>query len=54
VDRLVDDADTVVAIGEGKGSRVGGSGFRFAFCTVFTFADDLIERVESYIVPLGD
>jgi hypothetical protein len=27
---------------------------RFAFCDVFTFtADDLVERVESYIVALA-
>ena len=29
-----------------------GEEFRFAFCDVFTFRDDLICRVESYIVPL--
>ena len=26
---------------------------RFAYCDVFTFRDDLIARVESYLVPLG-
>jgi ketosteroid isomerase-like protein len=30
---------------------VGGP-FRFAYRTVFTFRDDLISRVESYVVPV--
>ena len=32
--------------------KAGGE-FRFAFCDVFTFRDDLICRVESYVVPLA-
>lgn len=52
IDRLVEEGDTLVALGEGRGALKGGAAFRFAFCTVFTFADDLIRRVESYIVPL--
>jgi len=31
--------------------KAGGE-LRFAFCDVFTFRDDLICRVESYVVPL--
>jgi hypothetical protein len=31
---------------------VDGLPFSFAFCDVFTFAGDLIGRVESSIVPL--
>jgi ketosteroid isomerase-like protein len=53
VDRLVEEGDTLVVIGEGQGTQAGGEGFRFAFCTVFTFSGDLIARVESYVVPLG-
>jgi ketosteroid isomerase-like protein len=52
VDRLVEQADTVVAIGEGAGTLTGGGGVRFAFCTVLTFRGDLISRVDSYVVPL--
>jgi uncharacterized protein len=54
VDRLVEEGETVVAIGEGGGRLAAGDAFRFAFCTVLTFsAEDLIRRVESYVVPLG-
>ncbi len=52
VDRKVEEGDTVVCIGEGQGQMKTGDEFRFAFCDVFTFRDDLICRVESYIVPL--
>jgi uncharacterized protein len=53
VDRLVEEGDTVVAIGSGAASRRGGELHRFAFCDVFTFAGDRIGRVESYLVGLG-
>ena len=52
VDRKVEEGDTVVCIGEGRGQMKTGDDFRFAFCDVFTFRDDLICRVESYVVPL--
>jgi len=53
VDRLVEQGDTVVAIGDGRGHRADGSAHAFAFCDVFTFRGDLIARVESYVVPLA-
>jgi ketosteroid isomerase-like protein len=52
VDRLIEEADTVVAIGEGDTTHKSGEVHRFAFCDVFTFAGDLVRRVESYLVPL--
>ena len=52
VDRLIEEGDTVVALGIGSGEQIGGTGFRFAFCTVLTFTGALISRVESYVVPL--
>lgn len=52
VDRVVEEGDTVVAIGEGQGTPKGGGAFRFAFCDVFTFRGEAICRVESYLVPL--
>jgi uncharacterized protein len=52
VDRLIEEADTVVAIGNGEGTHKSGRLHRFAFCDVFTFAGDKICRVESYLVPL--
>jgi ketosteroid isomerase-like protein len=53
VDRLVEEGDTVVAIGTGQATRTTGEVHRFAYCDVFTFRGDLICRVESYLVPLG-
>jgi uncharacterized protein len=52
VDRLIEEADTVVAIGKGETTHRSGERRRFAFCDVFTFAGDEISRVESYLVPL--
>ena len=52
VDRLVEEGDTVVAIGDGEATHRSGEVHRFAFCDVFTFAGDKICRVESYLVPL--
>ena len=53
IDRLVEEGETVVAIGTGEGRHREAGPFRFAYCDVFTFRGDLIARVESYIVPLG-
>ena len=54
LDRLIEEGDTVVAIGVGSGHRRGGEPFRFAFNDVFTFSGEQICRVESYIVPLAE
>jgi hypothetical protein len=37
---------------DGSGRMKDGPVHRFAFCDVFSFRDDLICRVESYLVPL--
>lgn len=52
LDRLLEDGNVVVAIGEGAASTAAGETHRFAFCDVFTFTGELISRVESYLVPL--
>jgi uncharacterized protein len=52
VDRLIEEADAVVAIGNGEATHKTGELRRFAFCDVFTFVGDKIRRVESYLVPL--
>ena len=52
LDRLVEEGNTVVAIGSGEGTHRSGTVHRFAYCDVFTFDGDLIARVESYLVPL--
>ena len=54
VDRLVEEGDTIVAIGTGSGTQVTGDTFDFAFCTVLTFAAERIRRVESYVVATAD
>ncbi len=51
-DRLVEEGDTVVAIGEGESTHRSGEVHRFAFRDIFTFAGNAIHRVESYFVPL--
>jgi len=52
IDRLIEEADTVVAIGNGGATRKSDELHRFVFCDVFTFAGEEISRVESYLVPL--
>lgn len=52
VERVVEEADTVVAIGKGEGEVKSGERHRFAYCTVFTFSDTKISRVDSYVVAL--
>jgi ketosteroid isomerase-like protein len=54
VDRMVEEGDAVVTTGTGQGRRRSGEVHRFAFCDVFVFDGDLIGRVESYLVPLGE
>jgi uncharacterized protein len=52
IDRMVEEADTVVAIGDGEATHKSGERRRFVYCDVFTFAGDKVSRVESYLVPL--
>ena len=54
LDRLVEEGDTVVAIGSGVGTHRSGRRHPFAYCDVFTFRGPLICRVESYLVTLPD
>ena len=53
VDRIIEEADTVVAVGNGEATHRSGERRRFVYCDVFTFAGDKIRRVESYLVQLG-
>lgn len=53
VDRLVEEGNTVVALGIGQGALKGGGQLKFAFSTVLTFTGDKIGKVESYVVNLG-
>jgi hypothetical protein len=51
-DRMFEDGNVVVAIGDGMARRADGIEFRFAACDVFTFRGDLVCWRESYLVPL--
>jgi ketosteroid isomerase-like protein len=53
VDRVFEDGDVVIVTGEGTADLQAGGQFRFVYNDLFTFRGDLIERVDSYIVPLG-
>lgn len=52
LDRLVEEGDTVVAIGRGESRLKTGEAHRFAYCDVFTFRGPLVRRLESYLVFL--
>ena len=54
IDRLIEEGDTVVAIGEVVAKPKAGPRVRLAYCDVFTFTVELISRVESYLVPLNE
>ena len=54
INRLIEEGETVVAVGTGQTRRRQAGPMRFASCDVFTFAGMLVCRVESYVVPLGD
>lgn len=47
VDRLIEEGDSVVAVGSGS---AGGGRSEFVFTTVFTFRGDAISHVGSYLV----
>jgi ketosteroid isomerase-like protein len=53
IDRLVEEGDTVVAVGSGEAARRDGNLLRFVFCDVFTFSGDKINRLETYQVNLS-
>ena len=52
VDRLVEEGETVVALGHGGTTHTSGTRQRFTFCGVFAFEEALICGVASYLVPL--
>jgi ketosteroid isomerase-like protein len=53
IDRLVEEGDTVVAVGSGKAARRDGEHLTFVFCDVFTFTGEKISRLETYQVNLS-
>jgi len=53
IDRLIEEADTVVAVGSGEVVLRSGDLLTFVFCDVFTFTGDKISRLETYQVNLS-
>ena len=51
VDRTLEAGNVVVVTGEGRGRHREHGPFSFVFNDLFTFRDDLIERIDSYVVP---
>jgi uncharacterized protein len=53
IDRLIEEGDSVVAVGSGRAARRDGEPLTFVFSDVFTFAGDKISRLETYQVNLS-
>jgi uncharacterized protein len=53
LDRMVEEGDTVAVIGHGSGS-MGGGRVDFVYSEVFTFADGLVSRLDTFHIWLGE
>lgn len=53
IDRLIEEGDSVVAVGGGNVALAVGGRLTFVFSDVFTFTGDAISRLESYQVNLS-
>ncbi|MGH9214710.1 MAG: nuclear transport factor 2 family protein [Acidimicrobiales bacterium] len=54
IDHMIEEGDTVVAIGHGAMTLKDAGGVAFVFAEVFTFAGELISRIETFHINLGD
>jgi uncharacterized protein len=52
VDRTIDAGHIIAVTGTCVGHHRQNGRFQFAYNDLFTFRDDLIARVDSYVVPL--
>jgi ketosteroid isomerase-like protein len=52
VDRLIEEGDTVVAVGNGAMTLKDGGTVPFVFTEVFTFQSDRITRLETFHINL--
>jgi hypothetical protein len=52
LDRLIEDADTVVAIGSGEMNLKEVGRIGFVFTEIFTFTGDKIGRIETFHVNI--
>jgi ketosteroid isomerase-like protein len=53
LDRLIEEGDTVVAIGSGEMTLEEADRVAFVFAEVFTFTGDRISRLETFHINLG-
>jgi ketosteroid isomerase-like protein len=53
LDRLIEENDTVAVIGHGSVS-LGGDPHEFVYSEVFTFADGLVNRLDTFHIWLGE
>lgn len=53
VERTIDAGDIIVVTGTGVGHHREHGRFQFAYSDLFTFRDDLITQVDSYVIPLS-
>jgi uncharacterized protein len=53
LDRLIEEGDTVVAVGSGEMSLKEAGRVAFVFTEVLTFAGDRISRLETFHVNVG-
>jgi ketosteroid isomerase-like protein len=50
LERLIEEGDCVAVTGNGTATKKGGEKVSFAFSEVFTFAGDLVSRLDTYHV----
>jgi uncharacterized protein len=50
LERLIEEGDSVAVTGNGSVATKGGDVMKFVFSEVFTFAGDLVSRLETYHV----
>jgi uncharacterized protein len=53
VERLIEEGDTVVAVGNGEMTLEQAGRVAFVFTEVFTFTGDKISRLETFHINLG-
>jgi ketosteroid isomerase-like protein len=54
VDRLIEEGDTVVAVGHGEMALKKAGRVAFVFTEIFTFTGNLIRRIETFHINVGD
>ena len=54
LDRMIEEGDTVAVVGYGSVALGEGSPVDFVYSEVFTFADGLIRRLDTFHIWLGE